>query len=290
MKKSFICIILTMLMFLSSCSVAKLGELSENGLGIVDSLSDLGAGVTNKISEKKASVASKLDNVLDVMDDMPISINTDFNSKNTDVSVSETYTDSTNEAEFYEEEIYEEEIYEEEAPAEEVYEADEAEDYEEIPEDVYMADKTENYNDIPADNYYADDGKRLVIAIGGLRIRDKPSIETGKKVGLVPDGSIVTVYRTENDWAYVCYDGTYGWCSGEFLFMPSYYDMSPIRTAIAQSKDDIVLNTDKYKGTRNIISSIPNGEIVYIYKFNGNRAFVSYRNIYGWCSADCLAY
>ncbi len=55
-----------------------------------------------------------------------------------------------------------------------------------------------------------------VLPAKGLNLRQSPG-ETGTKIKVMRQGTSVTVYRVENGWAYVSCDGTYGWCSAEYL-------------------------------------------------------------------------
>ncbi len=55
-----------------------------------------------------------------------------------------------------------------------------------------------------------------VLPARGLNLRRSPG-ETGTKIKVMRQGTSVTVYRVENGWAYVSCDGTYGWCSAEYL-------------------------------------------------------------------------
>ena len=134
-----------------------------------------------------------------------------------------------------------------------------------------------------------DNSKRLVIAYGGLRLRDQPNL-SGNRIGLILDGSIITVERIENDWAYTYYDGIYGWCSCEFLFTPSSYSMTPIASAKINAYAGVEMTTDKFFNSEAVKTTVPYAQTVYIYQISGNNAFISYNNIYGWCPTDNLVY
>ena len=42
--------------------------------------------------------------------------------------------------------------------------------------------------------------------------------ENGEKIGLIPNGSLVFIENTDNNWAYVTFNGLSGWCSCDYLF------------------------------------------------------------------------
>ena len=125
--------------------------------------------------------------------------------------------------------------------------------------------------------------KRLVIATGGLNLRSQPSTNSNSR-GIIPDGSIITVNSEYDGWVYTTYDGITGWCSAEFLFVPTEYDYEILYSARVTSKAGVeLIAPDHMVGSRNAKTTIPYDHVVYVYIVNGNRAFVSYNNIYGWC-------
>ena len=130
--------------------------------------------------------------------------------------------------------------------------------------------------------------QRVVTADGGLRIRKEPSVDYGEKIGLIPKGTIVTVHRFENDWAFVTYEGVSGWCSSEFLFDPDNYDGTPIYSAIVTSYSGIKLYSIPNGTSNGIVSSVPYQATVYVYKVEGNWSYVSYNNTFGWCTTASL--
>ncbi len=134
---------------------------------------------------------------------------------------------------------------------------------------------------------YADD-QRIVIAHGGLRMRNLPDIASGAIVGLIPNGSVITVEKIQNNWAYTCVDGVYGWCSCDFLFEPYEYNGEPIYRARVNSAAGVDLTTENYVADDSFYTIIPNGEMILVYIVEGDRAFVKYNNIYGWCSTKDL--
>ena len=62
----------------------------------------------------------------------------------------------------------------------------------------------------------ADSKTACVLPAKGLNLRQTAG-ETGTKIKVMKQGARVTVLKVENGWAYVNCDGTYGWCSAEYL-------------------------------------------------------------------------
>lgn len=56
----------------------------------------------------------------------------------------------------------------------------------------------------------------VVIPYEGLNLRREPGIN-GEWLDTMSQGEVVPVLKTENGWAYVNYNGVYGWCSMEYL-------------------------------------------------------------------------
>ena len=139
----------------------------------------------------------------------------------------------------------------------------------------------------PHNNGTSDSSKKLIIAYGGLRLREAPDINA-TQVGLILDGSIVTIEQINGDWAYTSFEGVYGWCHRDYLFEPSNYSMPAIYSAMVTEYIGTELVTDKYFDNKNVTTIIPNGFTVYVYEIKGNKAFVSYNNVYGWCSTEFL--
>lgn len=135
-----------------------------------------------------------------------------------------------------------------------------------------------------------NENNKIAIAYGGLRMRDKPDVATGAKVGLIPNGTIITIIKTESNWAYIFYDGIYGWCSCDFLFEPYDYSGTPISKAKISHTEGIALSTEKHNTPKDFYTIIPYGSTVYVYKINSQSAFVQYNSIYGWCSTEYLVF
>ena len=163
---------------------------------------------------------------------------------------------------------------------------DEYENEETVPETTYAPDTTDA-PETEAPVIYEDD-QRVVIAHGGLRIRNKPDLTYGAIVGLIPNGTLLTVDRIEGNWAYVGVDGIWGWCSCDFLFEPYSYSGRPIYRATANYYKGVDLVPENHGTDPGFYTIIPDGESVYVYAIEGDRAFVSYNNIYGWCSTEHL--
>ena len=142
--------------------------------------------------------------------------------------------------------------------------------------------------DTPTMQNQSSSVQRVVTADGGLRIRKQPSVDYGEKIGLVPKGTIVTVERFENDWAYITYEGVSGWCSSEFLFDPANFGSTPIYSAIVTSYSGIKMYSNPNGTSNSVVGSIPYKANVNVYKVEGNWSYVSYNNTFGWCTSASL--
>ena len=132
---------------------------------------------------------------------------------------------------------------------------------------------------------------RVVIASGGLNLRAEPV--NGDVLTLIPEGEIITVYEYRNEWAQVYYNGYYGWCSMEFLFEPflGNADSPPLAYATVTYSKGVELVTDRHCYDDDTVSmKIPYNAQVTVYGWGGDEAFVSYKNIYGYCSTAYLDY
>lgn len=63
---------------------------------------------------------------------------------------------------------------------------------------------------------FADPVDHYVTAKGGLWLRTGPGTDS-ERLLLMPQNTLLVPIYWQNGWAYVEYDGTYGWCSGEYL-------------------------------------------------------------------------
>lgn len=128
---------------------------------------------------------------------------------------------------------------------------------------------------------------RVVIANGGLNMRSGPGLSESV-VNLIPNGNIITVEKVENNWAYVYYGGGYGWCSCDYLFVPIQYTGTLLYTATVRCNGNIEMISYDYAEDDEIFTDVPNGTTVYVYEIEGDRAFIKYNNIYGWCPGEYL--
>ena len=130
---------------------------------------------------------------------------------------------------------------------------------------------------------------RLVVAYGGLRLREAPI--DGTQVGLILDGDIIQILGHKNGWAYTCYDGIYGWCSMEYLFDPYLYPTAggaPIAKAKA-TRSGIKLVTNRRCDDKDEVSTtLPRSTMLRVYRLEHGAAYVQYKNIFGWCSTEYL--
>ena len=133
----------------------------------------------------------------------------------------------------------------------------------------------------------ADTSSRVIIANGGLNMRSGPSTSESV-ITLIPNGEIVTVDRTENNWAYVYYNGNYGWCSCDYLFTPIEYSGTLLYSAVVRCPGFLEMISYDYPEDSEIFTDVPSGTLVYVYEVRGDRAFVKYNNIYGWCLLEHL--
>ena len=163
---------------------------------------------------------------------------------------------------------------------------DEYENEETVPETTYAPDTTDAPETEPPVS--SNENVKVAIAHGGLRMRNKPDLTYGAVVGLIPNGTLITVERVENNWAYTCVDGVFGWCSCDFLFTPYEQSDDPIYVATVSFYNGVDLSTEVHGTGSDFYTIIPDGERVYVYKIDGTRAFVKYNNIYGWCSTEHL--
>ncbi len=133
----------------------------------------------------------------------------------------------------------------------------------------------------------ADTSSRVVIANGGLNMRNGPSTSEGV-ITLIPNGEIITVERVEDNWAYVYYGGDYGWCSCDYLFVPIEYTGILLYSATVRCDGYLEMISYDYAEDDEIFTDVPNGATVDVYRVEGDRAFIKYKNIYGWCLLEYL--
>ena len=130
---------------------------------------------------------------------------------------------------------------------------------------------------------------RLVVAYGGLRLRETPV--DGTQVGLILDGDIIHILDHKDGWAYTCYDGVYGWCSMEYLFDPYIYPTAggaPIAKAKALRSGIKLVTNRRCDDKDEVSTTIPRSTTLLVYGLESGTAFVQYKNIYGYCSTEDL--
>lgn len=84
------------------------------------------------------------------------------------------------------------------------------------------------------------------------------------------------------------YGGTYGWCSCDYLFVPIEYTGTLLYTATVRCEGKIEMISYDYAEDDEIFTDVPNGTTVYVYEIEGDRAFIKYNHIYGWCPGEYL--
>ena len=128
---------------------------------------------------------------------------------------------------------------------------------------------------------------RVVIANGGLNMRSGPST-SDSVITLIPNGELVVVERTEGNWAYVYYGANYGWCSCDYLFVPVEYTGILLYSATVRCDGYLEMISYDYAEDEEIFTDVPNSTVVDVYKVEGDRAYIKYNNIYGWCLIEYL--
>lgn len=169
-------------------------------------------------------------------------------------------------------------------------------EYDAAPNSAYQLERF-NYNDFSAIDRYAkyntyneqfNNAQRIVIAIGGLRIRNTANTSSGKILEVIPNGTKVTVQRTENNWSYVSYNGVSGWSSNDYLYVPTGHDNVPFRTAKVIASSGDYLREDAFVNSSETITKISNGDFVKIYRVEDSWSYVNYNGKYGWILTESL--
>ncbi len=133
---------------------------------------------------------------------------------------------------------------------------------------------------------YAENEK-LVLAVDGLRLRESPSI-SGKKISLIPNGTIITVTETVDGWSYTTYKNKSGWCSSDYLFDPADYEGEILFKAYVDNKQGLTLYVDEDTDSTIINDNISYKSTVYVYEVDDLWSYVSYGDQYGWCLSEHL--
>lgn len=77
-------------------------------------------------------------------------------------------------------------------------------------------DSSDNYDSVTQSSSQSYLTTASVSTSAGLRLRKGPSTSSSK-ILTMPYRSEVKVIKRENGWAYVDYNGTFGWCSEDYL-------------------------------------------------------------------------
>ena len=125
----------------------------------------------------------------------------------------------------------------------------------------------------------------------GLNFREEPST-SGKLIDKISKGAKLEIISTEGDWYKITYNGKTGYVSKQ------YVDNSDDQTTTA-IENESVSNITKTTAKTTIyalpllnstkIDTIENGEDVKLLSVNGQWAYVSAKNGYGWVFAKNLA-
>lgn len=127
-----------------------------------------------------------------------------------------------------------------------------------------------------------EEDKKLVLAVDGLRLRDRPDMN-GKQIGLIPNGTKITIIEIENGWAYTNYKGVTGWCSCDFLFNPADYENQMLFKAYVKNRAGINLYSDKSTNSNVEKYGIKYKSYVQVYEVDDKWSYVYYDGYYGWC-------
>ncbi len=133
---------------------------------------------------------------------------------------------------------------------------------------------------------YAENEK-LVIAGDGLRLRATPDL-AGQKIGLIPNGTRITVLDTVDGWSYTTYKGISGWCSSDFLYNPADYEGQVLFKATVDNRNGIALYVNEDVNSTVINSYIGYKSTVYVYEVDDLWSYVRYGDQFGWCLSEYL--
>ena len=128
---------------------------------------------------------------------------------------------------------------------------------------------------------------RVVIANGGLNMRKNPD-RTAAIINCITNGTIVTVEKVKDNWAYVTYGGKKGWCSCDYLYVPIEANTAPLYKATVRCNGNIEMISDGYAEDDLVYTDVANGTVVQVYEIDGDRAYIKYNNILGWCPTKYL--
>lgn len=131
------------------------------------------------------------------------------------------------------------------------------------------------------------ENEKLVIAGDGLRLRATPDL-AGQKIGLIPNGTRITVIDTVDGWSYTTYKGISGWCSSDFLYNPADYEGQVLFKATVENRNGITLYVNEDVNSTVINSYIGYKSTVYVYEVDDLWSYVRYGDQYGWCLSEDL--
>ena len=125
-----------------------------------------------------------------------------------------------------------------------------------------------------------------------LNVRSEPSIKA-KQIGSLKRGSKVTVYKTEEGWANISFNGGKAWVSAEFLKITSGTSKAEQAKGTSKTKTAKVtatsLNVRSGAGTQNkVVGSLKNGTLVTVQREEGKWSNITYGSLKGWVSSAYL--
>ena len=133
-------------------------------------------------------------------------------------------------------------------------------------------------------------GTATVTPIEGLNLRVGPAISY-RRILVMGQYETVTVFYITNNWAYVDYGGTKGWCSCDWLdlsnvtFVEETADRND--TYYVENPDGIELLLGRYNGAPVIVYIGVFSEVILL-RIDGDYAYVDYNGYKGWCYLDQL--
>lgn len=127
----------------------------------------------------------------------------------------------------------------------------------------------------------------------GLYMRDEPSSD-GAIVAGIPDENAVEIRKMLNSWAYVSWKSYEGWCSMDYLLTEEEHtqimsEFLSIPATVTTESSPLRLRESPSLNAK-AVESMPKDSQVVILRLEGDWAYVDYRGISGWCSAEYLDY
>ncbi len=127
-----------------------------------------------------------------------------------------------------------------------------------------------------------ESNEKLVLAVDGLRLRSRPSMN-GSQIGLIPNGTKITITEIKNGWAYTSYKGVEGWCSCDFLYNPADYENQALFRAYVKNRNGINLYSESSTSSSVEKQGIKYRSYVQVYEVDDDWSYVYYNGDYGWC-------